>query len=292
MPTIANIINLSLSTGLFLDNFKSCSVHPLIKKPNLDKETLSNYRPISHLSFLSKLTERVVKARLLSHLSTNNLLNSYQSAYTKFHSTETTLLSVQDHIVKSISKRQLTALCLLDLSAAFDTIDHHILIHRLSNWFGLSNTALFWFRSYLSSRSFTVSILDSSSDPIKLLYGVPQGSVLGPLLFTLYTTPLSHLIASHSAVSHHLYADDTQLYTSFSASDSASGLSALESTISTVSSWMSANFLSLNPSKTEFLLIGNRTQLAKANNIILSRPMPNDISIHPVSSARNLWFYL
>lgn len=286
IPTITNIVNLSLSTGLFPDNFKSCSVHPLIKKPNLDKETLSNYRPISHLSYLSKLTERVVKTRLLSHLSKNGLLNSYQSAYTKFHSTETTLLSVHDEIVKSISKRQITALCLLDLSAAFDTIDHDILLHRLSNWFGLSNTAHFWFRSYLSSRSFSVSILDSSSDPIRFLYGVPQGSVLGPLLFTLYTTPLSHLIASNSAVSHHLYADDTQLYTSFSASNSASGLSALESTISAVSSWMSANFLSLNSSKTEFLLIGNHSQLSKVKNIVLS--MPNNIYIHPVSSARNL----
>ncbi len=110
--------------------------------------------------------------------------------------------------------------------------------------------------------------------------------MLGPLLFTLYTTPLSHLIASCFSVSHHLYADDTQLFTSFSASDSASGLSSLQSTISSVSSWMSANFLSLNPSKTEFLLIGTRLQLSKANNIVLS--MPNNISIHPVSSARNL----
>ena len=286
IPTITNIVNLSLSTGIFPDQFKSCSVHPLIKKPNLDKQTLSNYRPISHLSFLSKLTERVVKARLSQHLSSNRLLNSYQSAYTKFHSTESTLLSVHDHIIKSTSKRQLTALCLLDLSAAFDTIDHDILLHRLSNWFGLSNTAHFWFRSYLSSRSFTVSILDSSSSPIRLLYGVPQGSVLGPLLFTLYTTPLSHLIASNSNVSHHLYADDTQLYTSFSVSDSSSGLSALESTISSVSSWMSANFLSLNPTKTEFLLIGNRPQLSKANNTVLS--LPNNITIQPVSSARNL----
>ena len=286
IPTITNIVNLSLSTGLFPDAFKSCSVHPLIKKPNLDKETLSNYRPISHLSFLSKLTERVVKSRLNDHLTANKLLNPYQSAYTKFHSTETTLLSVHDSIIKSISKRQLTALCLLDLSAAFDTIDHDILLFRLSNWFGLSNTAHFWFRSYLSARSFTVSILDSSSSPFRLLYGVPQGSVLGPLLFTLYTTPLSYLIASNLSISHHLYADDTQLFTSFSASDSSSGLSALESTISSVSSWMSSNFLALNPTKTEFLLIGNRSQLSKANNIILS--MPNNISVRPVSSARNL----
>ena len=110
--------------------------------------------------------------------------------------------------------------------------------------------------------------------------------VRGPLLFTLYATPLSHLIASNPSISHHLYADDTQLFTSFSTSDSAAGLSALESTISSVSSWMSSNFLALNPSKTEFLLFGNRSQLSKANNIILS--MPNNISIRPVTSVRNL----
>jgi len=286
LPTITDIVNLSLTTGLFPDNFKSCTVHPLIKKPSLDKESLLNYRPISHLSFLSKLTERVVKARLTNHLSSNSLFNSHQSAYSKFHSTETTLLSVHDHLIKSISTQKLTALCLLDLSAAFDTIDHDILLSRLSTWFGLSNTALFWFRSYLSCRTFSVSIENSSSTPSNLLYGVPQGSVLGPILFILYTTPLSHLIASSSSISHHLYADDTQLFTSFSASDCTSGLCSLESTISLVSSWMSANFLSLNPSKTEFLLIGNSHQLSKTDNIFLS--LPDNITVKPVSSARNL----
>ena len=288
IPTITSIVNLSLSYGLFPDNFKLCTVHPLLKKPSLDKEILSNYRPISHLSFLSKLTERVVKYRLLDHLSTNSLLNSHQSAYSKFHSTETTLLSVHDHLIKSISTKKITALCLLDLSAAFDTIDHDILLSRLSTWFGLSNTALFWFRSYLSCRSFSVSIENSSSTPSKLLYGVPQGSVLGPILFILYTTPLSHLITSSTSISHHLYADDTQLFTSFSASDCPSGLSSLETTISLVSSWMSANFLSFNPSKTEFMLIGNTHQLSKIKDCALY--LPKNVTAKPVSSARNLGF--
>ena len=141
---------------------------------------------------------------------------------------------------------------------------------------------LFWFRSYLSCRSFSVSIEKSISTPSKLLYGVPQGSVLGPILFTLYTTPLSHLITSSSSVSHHLYADDTQLFTSFSASDCSSGLSSLESTISLVSSWMSANFLSLNPSKTEFMLIGNSRQLSKIENSTLSH---DNVYVKPVPSA-------
>jgi hypothetical protein len=95
-------ICLSLSSGVFPEQFKNCSVHPLLKKSNLDKESLANYRPVSHLSFLSKLTERIVKHRLMNHLSENNLLNSFQSAYVKSHSTETTLLSVHDYIIRAI----------------------------------------------------------------------------------------------------------------------------------------------------------------------------------------------
>ena len=125
-----------MSTGVFPDQFKNCSVHPLLKKSNLDKENLSNYRPISHLSYLSKLTERLVKNRLADHLNENNLMNSFQSAYTKFNSTETTLLAVHDHVIRAMSQQQVTGLCLLDLSAAFDTIDHTILLHRLKSWFG------------------------------------------------------------------------------------------------------------------------------------------------------------
>ena len=130
LPTITNIINLSL---VFPDQFKFCSVHPLLKKPNCDKDDLCNYRPISDLFFLSKLTERVAKNRLTNFISNNNLLNSSQSAYTKYHSTETTHLAVHDHINRAISQQQITCLCLLDLSAAFDTIDHSILIERLSS---------------------------------------------------------------------------------------------------------------------------------------------------------------
>ena len=184
-----------------------------------------------------------------------------------------------------MSQQQVTGLCLLDLSAAFDTIDHTILLHRLHSWFGISNTALSWIKSYLSSRSFSVDINGIKSAPSKLLYGVPQGSVLGPLLFILYTTPLSTII-SRSAVSHKLYADDTQLFISFSAKYFTQNIKLLEDVISEISSWMASNFLSLNPSKTEFLLIGLPAQLAKIDNPILS--MPSNVNIKPVSSARNL----
>ena len=285
IPTITNIINLSLSTGVCPDHFKSSLVLPLLKKANLNKEELGNYRPISNLSFLSKLTERIVKTRLTNHLSSNALLNSFQSAYTKFHSTESTLLAVNDHIINAIGQQKVTALCLLDLSAAFDTIDHSILIERLSSWFGLNGVVLSWFQSYLSARSFKVSLNGTESPNFQLFYGVPQGSVLGPLLFTLYTTPLSSLI-SHSAVNHHLYADDTQLFISFSASKFSANILRLQDTISNVSAWMSSNMLSLNHSKTEFLLIGLPKQLSKIHNPVIQ--MSPDVSISPVSAARNL----
>src|SRR5664279_3455937 len=127
-PTITNIVNLSLSTGNFPPIFKRAVVTPLLKKPKLDKESLSNYRPISNLSFLSKLTERVVKNRISEHLAANSMFNVFQSAYTKFHSTETTLLALHDDLIQAMDKQQVTCLTLLDLSAAFETINHEILL--------------------------------------------------------------------------------------------------------------------------------------------------------------------
>ena len=287
LPTITRIVNLSLSSGNFPSSFKHSIVTPLLKKPSLDKENLNNYRPISNLSFLSKLTERIVKSRLSSHLTSNSLLNPFQSAYTKYHSTETVLLSLFDKLITAIGSQQASCLCLLDLSAAFDTIDHNILLHRLSSWFGISGTALKWFHSYLSSRSFSVHCTNLSSSSHISPYGVPQGSVLGPILFILYTTPLSHLISSLST-DHHLYADDTQLFLSFTPTAFQHSINHLQSVLQEVSNWMSANLLTLNPAKTEFLLIGLPQQLAKIPHASLSPS--SDTSILPSVSARNLGF--
>ena len=150
-----------------------------------------------------------------------------------------------------------TAPTLLDLSAAFDTIDHTILLSRLNDWFGATGKALNWFKSYLTGRYQRIKIGDCLSYKADLKFGVSQRSVLGPLLFTLYTTPLSSMIFEH-AIPHHLYADDSQLYVSFASGDYAAPLNGLQSRLASVQSWMSSNKLNLNPDKSEFLLNGNK----------------------------------
>ena len=128
VPTITNIVNLSLLSGQFHPTLKESVISPLLKKPTLDKEELSNYRPISNLSLISTIIERVVKSRLMDHLTSNSLLSSHQSAYCKHHSTETALLYIHDYLISAMGSQKISCLCLLDLSAAFDTIDHDILI--------------------------------------------------------------------------------------------------------------------------------------------------------------------
>ena len=156
IPTITNIVNLSLISGQFHPTLKESVISPLLKKPTLDKEEFSNYRPISNLSLISKIIERVVKSRLMDHLTSKSLLNSHQSAYCKHHSTETALLYIHDYLISAMGSQKISCLCLLDLSAAFDTIDHDILITRLLSWFGIHGSVLSWFKSYLSCRCFRV----------------------------------------------------------------------------------------------------------------------------------------
>ena len=281
---ITTIINLSLTEGNFHPFFKSAVVTPLHKKHSLPTEELGSYRPISNLNFISKIIERVIHTRLSDHLHKFPSLSPFQSAYRKFHSTETALLRIQNDLLLATNKQRLSALVLLDLSAAFDTIDHNILLDRLSRTFGITGNALSLLSSYLQNRSQSVSINSNLSNPSPLDTGVPQGSVLGPLLFSLYTTPLSFLL-KNTPVSFHLYADDTQLYISFSSSDAASNLAILSSTLDSIHAWLTANRLSVNPSKTEYLLVGTSQQRAK---IISSSLLFQNNVLTPSNTIRNL----
>ena len=246
-PVITRRVNLSISSGVFSKQLKSVLVKPLLKKSNLDPNDLKNYRPISNLSFLSKLIERVIAARLFSHLSSNNLMSKLQAAYRKFHSSGTALLYVQNDILASLNAGHSTAPLLLDLSATFDTIDHSIFTHRLQHWFGISFTALNLLSSFLSDRSQTVITPASKSNPVLLEYG----SVLGPLLYIqLHFIQLYQYPALHC----HFYVDDTQIYLSFSPELVSSAFTSIETCIKDIFSWMIGIKPSVNPDKTEYLL--------------------------------------
>ena len=174
--------------------------------------------------------------------------------------------------------------------AAFDTIDHNILLGYLKSWFGLGGIVLKWFASYLSDRCQTIKIGSTLSELSKLIYSVPQGSVLGPLLFSLYTTPLSKIIHLHPHIKFHFYADDTQLYIHLSHKNASAAFAKLNACLHDVQRWMSCSKLKLNPEKTEFIVFGSKAQRRK-----ISSHFPVSILgslLHPVDSVRNLgvWF--
>jgi hypothetical protein len=235
---------------------------------------------------VSKIIERIVATRINQHLKSFPSLSPFQSAYRKFHSTETALLRITNDILLACERQKVTALVLLDLSAAFDTIDHSILISRLSTTFGITGSALNLISSYLLDRTQSVSIGPShdQSAPSPLSTGVPQGSVLGPLLFCLYTTPLASIFA-RSSITPHFYADDTQLYISFSAADITNSLLELSAALDLTHSWLTSNRLTVNPSKTEFLLIGTPQQRSKVVSPSISF---QGAILKPSADARNL----
>ena len=252
LPYINDLFNDSLRDGIVPTDFKHAVVKPLLKKPSLDHEIFKNYRPVSNLPFLSKVLERIVASRLTNHIASHSLSDPLQSAYKPGHSTETALVKVTNDILLALDAKHDVFLVLLDLSAAFDTVNHEILLSRLSDLLGVSGNALNWFRSYLSNRSQCV-VIDSTKSCFRLIdTGVPQGSVLGPILFNVYTSPLGKLVASHGCL-YSFYADDSSLYMSFKINVASLMASNLELCISDVRSWMSANFLCLNDDKTEFV---------------------------------------
>ncbi len=290
LPVIGLIVNLSLRYGFFADDWKLAIILPLIKKLGLEL-IFKSFRPVSNLQFVSKVTEKAAGLQICGHVTENKLHYDMQSSYREGHSTETALLRVQNDVYGAMDQEEVVMLLLLDLSAAFDTLDIDILLSRLENRFRITGNVLRWIKSYLIGRKQSVCIKGASgcaiSEPKVLKCGVPQGSVLGPVLFTAYTAPLGDIAKSHG-VNMHCYADDTQPYLSFKpvsqmAEDAA--VDKLSAFVHELRAWMLANKLKLNDDKTMFLLIGRPCKLEKVS---LSTFKVGDAEIPKSNYATNL----
>ena len=255
LPVITDTVNLSFNTAIVPIAFKEPVVYSILKKDSLDREVYKNFRPISNLSSISKATEKVVAVSLNHHLEDASLHEILQSAYKKGHSTETALTRVHNDILQAIDDGECAILVLLDLSAAFDTVDDNILITRLKLRLGITGKALGWKQCYPSWRTQFVKIGTERSSRRNLFCGVPQSLVLGRILYSMYTSPLTH---SKHNMNHHFYADDSQIYLSFkpsAAGEPTTSKLRIESCIHDVNNWMLANKLMLNHDKTELLVL-------------------------------------
>ena len=290
LPVITKIVNLSLQTGQFPNQWKTAIINPLLKKRGV-APIFQNLRPISNLAFISKLTERIVANQTQRYMTENKLYPLLKSEYRKNHSTETALLKVKNDLLLNMDKSHVSLLVLLDLSAAFDTVDHDILLRRLREKLGLTGTALTWFSSYLTGRQQKVSMNGTFSDLFELKSGVPQGSCLGPLLFTIYASKLFEVIESHLPNAH-AYADDTQLYISFNPNDNTnrdSAITAIQLCVQDLRLWMTRDRLMLNSEKTEIILFGTPQQLKKVN---ITKINICEAAIYPADVVKDLgvWF--
>jgi hypothetical protein len=287
LPMITAMVNASIASGTVPNAMKCAHIRPLLKKSGLDRDTYKNYRPVSNLSFVSKLLEKIVAIRIEQHLVVNKLDEESQSAYRKYHSTETALVKVTSDILEAIDHGYMAILVLLDLSAAFDTIDHNILFKRLDTTFGIKGNALNWFKSYLDQRRQHVLINCDMSDPTDIEFGVPQGSVLGPKLYSMYTTPLGNIVRCHG-LGNHFYADDAQIYVMFKPMDTMArneALACIESGINDVKEWMRKNMLKLNDDKTEVITFRSKHRSDHKERASVT---VGDVTVKSETCVRNL----
>ena len=280
-PYITAMFNASLATGNVPSSFKNAVVTPLIKKQGLDTDMPQNYRPVSNLPVLSKLLECAVFSQLQVHVDACKLLPPQQSAYRRGHSTETALVKVYSDLVRALDDGHQAVLALLDMTAAFDTVDHSILLQRLYHTFRITDGALDWFTSYLSNRSQSVRLHDGQSPFRPVPHGVPQGSVLGPLLFILYTADIGHIAEKHG-LSSHFYADDSQLYVTCRRGEELKCAQRVSACIDEIADWMASNRLMLNPSKTDLLWCSMR---GHPDGVTL---MLRGVPVEPSCLVRNL----
>ena len=263
-PVIAAICNASLQSGTLPAHQKQALVNARLKKQSLNPDDLNSFRPISNLSFISKLVERAVANQFVFHCDANGLLPARQSAYRRLHSTESAVLVVYNDIVRAVDQGHVVAMALLDLSSAFDTVDHATLLSLLRQRFGFAVTgqALMWFQSYLTDRN-QIFVSDfSQSPPFTLSSGVPQGSCLGPAQFIAYTDDTTEIFPNY-CIQYHLFADDAQAYDHCPVSNVPDLINRLSACLKDLAVSYASHRLQLNPSKSEFIWFGSRSALSK-----------------------------
>jgi Reverse transcriptase (RNA-dependent DNA polymerase)/Endonuclease-reverse transcriptase len=265
----AHLANLSFGQAIFPSSLKLGCITPILKKPGLDDEDPKNYRPITILGTASKILEKLALEQLKPHITGSANFSSRQSAYRSAHSTETALLKITSDIRCNMERSAPSCLLSLDISAAFDVLDHQTLLKRAEDVFGLSGPVLAWLSSFLSDRQCFVSIGTDRpvSNKCLLATGVPQGSTLGPILFAMFVSPLGDVVAQNNA-EYHQYADDTQLYMRLS--PSLDNLCNLSTCAEQVAQWFLLNGLMLNANKTEAIIFGTSQRLS---SIAVSKPM-------------------
>ena len=266
VPVITRIMNVSLASGTFFKQWKNALVIPLLKKTGLCLIS-NNYRPISNLPYMSKVAEKCALSQFNPYIEANQLLPVQQSAYRKYHSTETAVIKLTNDILWNFENQKVTSLIALDLSAAFDTVDHRVLISVLESNFGVCDSALSWFTSYLSGRSMQVQVNNTLSSHKSVEFSVPQGSVCGPVLFSCYSSTLCSVI-DDTDTSISSYADDTEIHRAFDPKNLADELwnqEVLINTIGNIKAWMDQNILKLNVDKTEYIYFGSNHFLSRCH---------------------------
>ena len=251
LPCLTILINQSLTTGIFPDKFKIAKISPLIKKPNIFE--IDNFRPISLLSSISKVVEKCVFNQLYAYFERQKLLYGSQYGYRKKHSTELACLELVDKVMHDLDRGETPICFFLDLSKAFDTLDHKILLHKLQ-YYGIQGISLAWFKSYLSNRVQFVEIDGIKSENKTIDTGVPQGSILGPLLFIIYMNDINSVTNKFESI---LYADDTSLSSTLKTfvSNKPDEISSnINKELKLIHEWLSANKLSLNVKKTKYMM--------------------------------------
>ena len=289
VPIITRIINQSFADGYVPKSFKLAAVIPLLKKIDLIPEILKNFRPISNLPYLSKILEKAATKQLIQHKDSNNLREKMASAYREHHSTETALLRVSHDLLMSMDRKKCILMVMLDLSAAFDTVNHDVLLERLSVRYGVKDTAHNWIQSYLHERRQFILIDGHRSQEQVKQCDVPQGSVLGPNLYEDYTAaPIGDIFRKHG-ISFSIYADDKLAYLEFDHTDIVMALQQLEICLQEVRIWMARNWLKLNDLKTEFIIFGAKKYLSVFQNATITI---GDCSISSVKSVKSIGAHL